>query len=58
MFGDSSGGGSYLIRYVQAQARRGAIAPGVVESFVGQILPVLGNLQGTFPGLLTVRSRA
>ncbi len=56
MFGDSSGGGSYLIRYVQA--RRGAIAPGVVESFVGQILPVLGNLQGTFPSLLMVRSRA
>ena len=25
---------------------------------VGQILPVLGSLQGTFPGLLTVRSRA
>lgn len=54
---EAIGRGSYLIRYVQAQARRGAIAPGVVESFVGQILPVLGNLQGTFPGLLTVRSR-
>jgi hypothetical protein len=55
---EAIGRGTYLIRFLQVQARRGHIAPGVLEFIVGQLLPALGGLQAALPGLLTVRSRA